>query len=193
MLSLTFLLSLLSSINLLSCKAVLGLVPFGQNTLCVWMIMHQFVSFCTVLSSEDILKGPDIPRCTPGHERYVLSFTFWKCHSHRIWHIADIISDTLRGKKNNNYYVLGPAFGSWGNTKPCCCIVDTLHCGVAVWTQARWCNQSWGWRSFPGLLKCEMCHITYPQADNGPGSVLFTSTDVISESNNLGEPKSICW
>lgn len=72
-----------------------------------------------------------------------------------------------------NFYVLGPAFGSWGNTKPCCCIVDTLHCGVAVWMQARWCDQSWGWRSFPGLLKCEMCHITYPQADNGPGSVLL--------------------
>lgn len=43
--------------------------------------------------------------------------------------------------------------------------------------------------NFLSFLQCQMYHITYPQVDDGSGSVLFTSIDVINETNNLGGPK----
>lgn len=64
--------------------------------------MDNSAPLCLFLPSSDILKGSDIPRCAPGHEIYVLSFLLLQWHSHRLWHIADISSDTFSREKKNH-------------------------------------------------------------------------------------------
>lgn len=91
-LSIIFHLCSLSSSNLLSCKAIFGIISlwtiqlflYGQHyinlSLSALQWYPQRISYSQMHSKDEI---------------HVFGFTLLKCHSHRLWHFADIISETL--------------------------------------------------------------------------------------------------